>query len=300
MSENRGKKNSLWIIIAMLFLVAAIIMTVMFINNKNTSQETIDKEVAEKVSLQNELNTVMADFDTQSAEFGALNDTLSQKNELIEAQAAKIRNLIASNAKKSRIIKELDLLKAQNATYMKQLDSLLFINQKLKDENLELTDKYTAEQEKNYELSQANEELTHKTKLGEKVAAYGLEAKAFKVRSSGKEVETSKARRTDRIKVCCVIGENLIIPAGKRNVYVRIARPDNVVLQLGAGDAFAFDYNGQQLQYSMKEEIDYQNKAQTICLNWDKKVDGSAAKGTYSVAIFMDGQQIGKTSFTLD
>jgi hypothetical protein len=90
-----------------------------------------------------------------------------------------------------------------------------------------------------------------------------------------------------------------VAAAGKRTIYVRIARPDNVIITEGT-EYSTFTFNGEKIQYTMKKEIEYDNKAQNICLSWykhDKKTDAMAGK--YNVSVFCDDYEIGQTSFEL-
>jgi hypothetical protein len=68
----------------------------------------------------------------------------------------------------------------------------------------------------------------------------------------------------------------------------------------GKGDEYSFEANGTKLQYSMKKEIDYQNKSINVTLNWDKKSSSPAMKGKYHIAIYMDGRMIGQSQFELE
>jgi hypothetical protein len=50
----------------------------------------------------------------------------------------------------------------------------------------------------------------------------------------------------------------------------------------------------------MKKEINYDNKAQEICLSWTKKDEKTPAMaGKYNVALFVDGYEIGQSQFEL-
>ena len=130
--------------------------------------------------------------------------------------------------------------------------------------------------------------------------AYNLKAVGLRIRGEDREKVTYKARRVDRVKVCFTLSENPVAETGPKTIYIRIARPDRVIVTRGKDDAFAFEYQGQMINFTMKREIDYQNKAMDICLQWDKKSDEPAMKGIYDVAVFADGQEIGETQFQLE
>ena len=85
-----------------------------------------------------------------------------------------------------------------------------------------------------------------------------------------------------------------------KTVYARISRPDGVVMALGSDDLYSFVMDGDTLQYTIKQEIDYRNKAQDIRMHWDRKTtDNNAMPGQYAVMLYMDGQEIGRTGFAV-
>jgi hypothetical protein len=96
------------------------------------------------------------------------------------------------------------------------------------------------------------------------------------------------------------VGENPLAEKGKRFAYVRIARPDGLIISQGRGDEYSFLAGETRLQFSMKQEVDYQNKSINVSMNWDKKSDTPAMKGKYHIAIYIDGKQIGQSSFELE
>jgi hypothetical protein len=90
------------------------------------------------------------------------------------------------------------------------------------------------------------------------------------------------------------VGKNALVASGTKEVFVRIARPDNAILHEGQ----SFEYNGQQIMYSLKATINYQQKPAPVTLYYEK-TDRIVA-GTYNVAIFSDGQEIGAAQLTLN
>lgn len=298
--QPRDKKRGLLLLLLLLFIIAFTIMVVMYANSRRNIQKEITLRVQESTSHQRELDSLSFEFESIKKAYGSLNLQLKGKDSIIQENIVRINRLIASNKSKDLIIKEIEFLRGLKQDYERRLDSLLYINMELTDKNLELKYRVEAEKEKNIVLTEEKEQFKRKAILGEKIRAYNLTAGGFRSRGTAKETASDKARRVDRIKVCFTIGENLVIPAGEKSVYVRVARPDNVILSLGAGDAYTFDYQDERLQFSMKQTINYQNKPLPVCLNWDKIVEGNAMTGTYHVAVFFEGQEIGKTSFTLE
>ncbi len=296
-NKRRGRR---WRIAALILLLTALtIMVYKYAESRRNIKQYVELRVKESVAHQRELDSLTFEFESIKRAYGNLNQQLLGKDSIIQQNIQRISQLIASNTSKDLIIRELEQLRGLKEDYERKLDSLLYINMELTDKNLELKYRVEAEREKNIVLSEEKEEFKRKATLGEKMRAYNISAGAFRTRGTARESSTDRARRTDRIKICFTIGENLVIPPGERTVYVRVARPDNVILSLGASETYMFEYNGEMLQFSLKQVVNYQNRPLPVCLHWDKIVEGSAMTGTYHVAIFFEDQEIGKTSFEL-
>ncbi len=100
--------------------------------------------------------------------------------------------------------------------------------------------------------------------------------------------------------MCFTLSENELIPAGTKNIYVRIARPDKLILVKGKGEQYSFDHQGEQLQFSMMKQVDYQNQSEDLCLYWIHRSSyEDLMTGKYVVTIFADGKQLGATFMSL-
>ena len=128
--------------------------------------------------------------------------------------------------------------------------------------------------------------------------AYKISALAYKSKGVDKEKETDKAARTDKIKVCFTISENKLVSSGYKRFFVRIARPDNVILT--RGPAYTFQFLGQTLQFSAMETLNYEGDAADVCTYFELPANSTEiAKGRYYVNIFTEDREIGQTSFEL-
>jgi hypothetical protein len=297
--EKKSRRKWLWLSLLLLLFITLVVMVVLYSNSRHSFQQLMDERVREAVTHQRELDSLTFEFESIKRAYGNLNLQLQGKDSVIQQNIHRINQLIASNTRKDRIIRELEDLRGLKIDYERRLDSLMNINLELTDRNLALKYRVEAEREKNVVLSEEKEEFKRKATLGERIRAYNISANGYRTQGISRESETDRARRTDRIKVCFTIGENLVIPPGDREVYVRVARPDNVILALGSSDTYMFTYQNERLQYSMKQVINYQNRPLPVCMHWDKIVDGQAMTGVYHVSIFFEDQEIGKTSFEL-
>jgi hypothetical protein len=230
--------------------------------------------------------------------YGALSDSLSAKDSIIQANATEIRKLLDTQYEYNKIRKKLAMLQKIAQGYVSQIDSLYTVTRTLTAENEKIRQDYRNEQVKTQTLVKDKEELTQKVNNAAYIRAYDVSGTAWKLKSGDKEVATDKASRTDRIKVCFTIGENLLVKPGKRVLYICIVRPDIVTVTKSKYDTF--QYNGQVIPFSIRQDIAYDGKSQNICVPWNKKNnDAAAMKGKYRISVYCEDQEIGTGSFEL-
>ena len=286
------------IILSVLALLILVLIFWLFIQRRQLMRLVKDKE-AEKTELQHELDSLMTEHNNFKLAYGALSDSLKAKDSIIQSNATEIRKLLDNQWEYNKIRKKLERLQLVAQGYVRQMDSLYTVNRELTAENDRIRQEVKSEQNRNQTLMKDKEELKEKINQAAYIKAYNVSATAYRLRSGGnKEQVTDKANRTDRLRVCFTIGENTLISSGKKTIYVRIQRPDNVVVIKSKYDTFVF--NGQTLPYSLREEINYQGKAMNLCLDWTKKdTDKPAMKGRYIISVFSDNTAIGEGSFDL-
>lgn len=214
---------------------------------------------------------------------------LDKEQQRTEQLLEELKNVKANNAAEiQRLKKELSTLRAILRSYVHEIDSLNRMNEQLRNENRQVKAQYT-------EATQTISTLeTEKESLSEQVAiASQLDAASITVKG-----ETKRGRVAKKIKdvkkfvISFVISRNITAQAGNRSVYVRITKPTNEPLTKGG----TFEYENKMLEYSIKKDIEYNGEATPITVYWD--VNEFLSAGTYRVAIFADGHNIGNTTFT--
>ncbi len=248
--------------------------------------------------ISNQLDSVVVQHNKIKVEYGALSDSLKVKDSLIQANAMEIKKLLDTQWEYNKVRKKLATLQLVAQGYVRQMDSLYTINRELTAENEKVRAEVRTEKNRNQSLIKDKEDLKEKMNQAAFIKAYDVTAAAYKVKGGNKETVTDKASRTERLKVSFTLGENPLVTAGKRSIYVRIQRPDNVVVQKTKYDVFTF--NGQTIPYSVREDVNYTGKAQNITVIWNKKDnDVPAMKGRYVITVFADDTNIGEGSFEL-
>ena len=147
---------------------------------------------------------------------------------------------------------------------------------------------------KNESLTKDKDELSQKITEAAVLQAVGVQAVGVRFKSGGKKEElVDKAKRVEKIKITFTLAKNPLVAPGPKTVYVRIARPDNAILQAGQ----SFEYQGQQIMYSLMQGVNYTGKPVNVTLFYEKS--DRIIPGSYNIAVFSDGQEIGQTTLVL-
>ena len=104
-----------------------------------------------------------------------------------------------------------------------------------------------------------------------------------------------KLSKTVKLKTSFKLRKNITITAGLKTIYVRIARPDEVILS--NPEDLLFEYENTQIAFSAKRDIEYEGNELEVSIFWDN--DGSLIKGEYTLDLFSEGIHIGNSSFIL-
>jgi len=298
MEEQNASSRTYKIILSVLALLLLVLLFWLFIQRSQMLKLVKEKET-EKIALQHNLDSLMTEHNKIKVSYGALSDSLKAKDSLIQVNALEIKKLLDNQWDYNTIHKKFERLQKVAQGYVHQMDSLYTVNRELSAENDRIREVVKTEQNRNQNLMKDKEELKEKMNSAAFIKAYDVTATPYKLKSGGaKEQVTDKASRTDRIRICFTLGENPLVPAGKKSIYVRLVRPDNVVVIKSKYDTFVF--NGQTLPFSLREDISYQGKSMKVCVDWTKKnTDNPAMKGKYMVTVFADDKEIGTGSIDL-
>lgn len=299
MSQLETKGGNLYKILTFIFLPIIAVAIFLWLNTKSNLNGELKEKEAQQIELQENLNKIMSDHNQLKAENTELTASLAEKDSIIQAKASELEKALKYKWSYFNVKKQFEELQKETENYLAQIDKLKEENQKLSEENAKIQGEYDAEKEKTATLTKTNESLTNQIDNASIVKSFTVTASGVKVRSDGSERVFSKAKKVKRIKVCFTLMENILAMAGPKDIYIRIAGPDNVILMTGTSDQYSFTSNGQQLQYSIKKTVDYQNKFLDVCAYWDKNTAQILTPGTYKVEIYEGDYVIGFASFSL-
>jgi predicted nuclease with TOPRIM domain len=249
----------------------------------------------EKTQMITQLENLQKEYDKLSEENTGLNEMFEKEKAHVEDLLKKVRN---SQGNVEKYKAQVAALESRLKEYEQQIEQLKNDNKELVAENFVIKTSLDSTVTVSQNLKSENTNLTEQVNKGSVLTVYDLSAGGIKITNSMKEVPTVKSKRADKIRVCFTLGENAIAAAGKRDVFVRIADPSGNIFCKGKGDDYSFTYQDKSLQYSVKQNVNYNNKATDLCLYWDK--DKDFVPGNYIVDIFVDGNNIGTTNFAFE
>ena len=300
-NEEKKSKNKIYLTLIIILVLSNIVLLWLFINTKSEVKTIIVKQeqtISKNTELQHELDSLLSEHEKIKKEYGNLNNKLKAKDSIILSDAHEIQKLISRQADYKQVKRKLDYLRGITQGYVSQIDSLLKINNVLITENVKIKSDLKNEQNKTTELIKDKEQLNEKVTIASNLKAYNVNATGIRVKGGSKENITDKSKKVDKIKISFTLSENLITESGNKTIYVRLAGPDNAILYKGDAESSYFIFNGQKLQYSIKKDVLYQNKAMDVTLYWDKSE--KYISGTYKVVVYIDSYKVGDTDFTLN
>lgn len=289
--QQNNSSSSLKVIVAILaiLLIGSLVYIYKITTDAKQVQTELTKTVSEKDLVMNDLQALKTTYDAAIAENTSMSDEL-----IIERD--KVVNLMNDISKSKG---DASKYRSQYQKLESNMKLLIAENETLKKENVVLTTQRDStvvvlgETKKNVEaLTGQNEELAKVVEKGSKLTVLNTKGSAFKLKSSGKQVETDKAGRADVLRISFTIAENQIAKSGEKAYYVQVIDSKNNVL----GDKQTVSFGDKSLTYSFITNVNYENTTVQVSRDLPGK---DFAKGTYFVNVFDQDLLVSKTSFML-
>jgi hypothetical protein len=287
--QPKKKSAPIAMIFTTVILAAALIfLVVMYFDQKNKMVDMETVLTQEKDSLANELRLMVHGYDTLKTD----NDTIMAN---LQKEKKRIVQLLSISASNIQLIKkyknEIGTMREIMKGYIVQIDSLNSLNQQLVAENTGIKQQISEVQNTNVELTKAKEELSSKVTVAAVIQAKDINA----VTLNKKRKETTRINNIEKLRICFTLRENPIAAPGEKEVFMRVIRPDSLVITTGQDNLF--DFNGNKLVYSASRLVDYMNQDIEMCIFLDNS--GDFIIGTYSVELYLENNIIGRTTFAL-
>ena len=294
MTEKKTNVNALYGVLGLLVVILAVAVYMLLDTRKNLN--VVSTDLAEKTeffriekdSLEGELRNIYFRYDTLETNNLEIQVEMQQQKEKID----KLISIQADDAYKIRMYrKEMETLRTVLRSYIVQIDSLNMQNQELMAENKQLRNT-------ELRLSTEKEQLEKdKTQLEEiKDLATTLQASRIAlVMLNKRDKKTDRIRTAIKVRIDFVLRANNVATTGEKRIFLRIIRPDQVVL--GSPELEMFDLNEEQLPASASRVINYENEDLPISIFWTN--DGEIVPGEHTVELYSEGKLIGTASFVL-
>ena len=292
--ENQKSNSNLKAVIALLavLLVGSLVYIFKMTSDAKSLQTELTKTVSEKDAVMKNLEELKATYDAAIAENTSMSDELIAEREKVVnlladikkskgdvASMSKYKNqYFALETKMKGLMQEIEVLKKDNATLTVQRDSTVMVLGEAK--------KY------NEVLVGQNVELAKTVEIASKLTVSGLKTAAYKIRSSGKQIATEKARKADVLKISFTIAENKVAKTGDKTYYVQVIDSKNNVI----GEKKTETFGDFSLTYSFLTTVQYENKSVEVSQDLPGE---NFEKGTYFVNVFDKGELVSKSSFSL-
>ncbi len=288
---KKNKSGLLFILFLVLGLL--VVVTWLYIDQRQTTDQIETALTAEKDSLQSHLMQLRDGYDELMTDNDSLNAQLNEEKEKIDDLLAEIKTVKATNyAKIKQLQNELTTLRKVAKSYVRQIDSLNTMNQALVAENIKVKNEIQEVTKFKNELEEQNKDLSGKVEMASTLRTDEIIATPINRRGKA----NNRLSKIEKIKVDFRIKENVLAEQGERDVYIRIAGPDDYILAKSEEDLF--EYQGQEIIYSARRPVDYIGNDLDVTIYWDN--NGALIAGTYEVHIFADGNEIGNTKFQIE
>jgi len=294
MTETKSN-NSLKVIAGLLgvILLGTVIYTVSLYQDKKKTTTALKQE---KELVVEDLNSLKSEYDKAILESNATNEELVAARDRIAKYIDSVETMKTDIASLSRYRRQVGQLKAEREELLKQVDSLTQSNSLLamqRDSTFVELEKQTVF---NDSLVVQNTQLADAVERGSALNLSTQSVDAVKERNSGKLVSTSRAKATDKIKVCFTIADNAIAQAGDREFFIEVLDPQGNVL----GDSMsASNEDGASITYTKGTSFYFENSSLDVC-DYVNKPSGDFQKGNYMVNVYDDGLKLlGTSKFVL-
>ena len=297
MKEQTEKHSKIWIVLLLIvvFALTAVIGWLLYDRKEQQIKtehyiDEIQRAVYQRDSIHTELSSLYEEYEYLKQNNDSLKTELSQEQQKIEKLLRQLKT--AGPQKMEEYKREIETLRKIMRGYIGQLDSLNRLNQDLTQENVRIKTDYNQAVNRNTALRERNDSLAVTIDKAATVKATNITIMGLNKRDRA----TRKIDKLEKLEICFTLTENEITPTGDRDVFIRIARPDGIILSNAPTNLFPFE--DKQIVYSEKRHVNYTGESQQLCIYW--KNEEILLPGTYSIDIFMDSKRIGSTTIVLD
>ena len=186
---------------------------------------------------------------------------------VLKSYKSKVRNL---EDKEGGLVKEKESLAQQILKIQKKVE--------------EINDRYNKEKRSSKMKEHIIREKEGQINYASRLILSNFILNGFKVRNSGKEIQTDKASRIDRIKVSFDIVPNKLVESGVKKIYTIIKKPSGEIVTFVNQDTGEFIFENKRMKYSDELKFFYTSgEEKTLEFTWDNE---DFERGDYVMEVY--------------
>jgi len=312
-SSNQPRKTDNRKIIYAVLIAALLGTWGYIIYDKSKSNESISQLQTQysnvdsaRNEIQNQYNEALARLDSATGNNTQLQGALTERQKEIDNLKRQITSITSKrNATAGELERARNLINQLNM----RIDDMYAEIQRLKTENQTLATSNkrlnNEKQQLTTEKGQLQENLTSSETARQQVEdvastlhASNMNITPLHIKGSGKEKETTTAKRVDLLRISFDLDENRIAATGNKEIYVTVTAPDGRPVTMASGSG-TFDTRGEGTKtYTNKVNIPYeQGKRSAVSFDW--KQEAKYQLGEYKIEVYHNGFKIGEGTKTL-
>lgn len=269
---------------------------------KSIEEKTIviEEKTNENLKLIASIDSMQNVIKQQQDEYSALgieNSELAELNQKLEEQKKSLQANALYKNKFFQLQKELDNMKSELSESSDEIekikadrDQLFAENTKLKEQKNKLADSISR-------ITASSNVMEQKVKVASKLLVWNL--KTTVTNKKGKELNEAvyKSKSIHKINIKYNYLDNKVAELGTRVAYLRVIEPDGATMTDANGSG-TFFYEGQEINYTAKQDLLFDNSQKTISFPTGK-TGGEYKPGKYLIEIYTDGDKSGEGFFMI-
>ena len=279
--------------------------------DKSKTKETIVQKDTQILTVSTEKDSIQLAFNSASLKLDSLQTNNTKYQGALAEQNDKISNLKreigkvlnnknATNAELKQAKEMIAELNGKIDGYSAEIERLKGENKVLTNSNTQLSsqkDSINAEKQTLQQTLTTTEAAKKNVEdLASTLHASNIAILAIEKKHSGKEIQTTTAKRADLLRFTFDLDENMVAPSGTKEIYICVVDPDGKAIT--DGTTFTSRDSGSRV-YTSKVDVNYeQGKRTPVNVDW-KNSTGKYQIGNYKISIFHNGFKIGEGVKTL-
>jgi predicted nucleic acid-binding Zn-ribbon protein len=301
-SQRSGGSSTLIIILAILVILmagASGFLGWLYLDNSKVIEETKTLQLntlKERDSIDIQLTNLQAQFDLlRETQSKSLDSVIQAKNLEIEALRMQNRSAGMGSGGSAKLRAEVKKLKEELAALLAQINQLKSENSDLKNANEKLNSDILVVRDEVTKLTTVTKELNTQVDIAKQIKISAIKSNAVRVAKNGKEKETDKSKKANKISSCFTVFENDVVEKGDKDAHLVIIDPTGKIL--GKNESRSFELDGSTIYYTAQKGFYFDGRKVEMCMDYTDLED--LPKGSYKINVYIEQRLAAKSNFDL-